>query len=49
MFDETDGKTKMTVHVVTSDMVPGSEYAVPGMEQGWNSQFDKMVKFVEGQ
>jgi uncharacterized protein YndB with AHSA1/START domain len=45
-FDPVDGKTKMTVHVVVTKVLPGSEYAIAGMEQGWNSQFDKLVKFV---
>lgn len=47
-FDGKDGKTKMTVHVAVTNMLPGSEYAVAGMEQGWNSQFDKLGKFLVG-
>jgi uncharacterized protein YndB with AHSA1/START domain len=47
-FDEKDGKTKMTVHVAVTKMLPGSEFAVAGMEQGWNSQFDKLGKFLVG-
>jgi uncharacterized protein YndB with AHSA1/START domain len=39
-------KTKMTVHVVVTKVLPGSEFAIAGMEQGWNSQFDKLVKFI---
>ncbi len=47
-FDEQGGKTKMTVHVAVTNMLPGSEYAVAGMEQGWNSQFDKLGRFLVG-
>lgn len=46
-FEEKDGKTKMTVHVAVTNIVSGSEFAVAGMEQGWNSQFDKLVKFIK--
>ncbi|HSW96525.1 MAG TPA: SRPBCC domain-containing protein [Candidatus Saccharimonadales bacterium] len=46
-FDETEGKTKMTVHVAVTKMLPGSEFAIAGMEQGWNSQFDKLGEFVK--
>jgi uncharacterized protein YndB with AHSA1/START domain len=45
-FDEKEGKTKMTVHVVVTKILPGSEFAIAGMEQGWNSQFDKLGKFL---
>ncbi len=47
-FDEQDDKTKMTVHVAVTKMLPGSDFAVAGMEQGWNSQFDKLGKFLVG-
>ena len=46
-FDENDGKTKMTVHVVISNALAGSEFAITGMEQGWNSQFNKLVEFMK--
>lgn len=42
----SDDKTKMTVHVVITDMIQGSEFAITGMEQGWNSQFDKLVELI---
>jgi|SRR6266581_9318749 len=47
IFDEVDGKTKMTVYVVVTKALPGSEYAIAGMEQGWNSQFDKLGEFLQ--
>lgn len=46
-FDETDGKTTMNVHVVVTKALPGSEFAISGMEQGWSSQFDKLVEFIK--
>lgn len=45
-FEEENGKTKMAVHVLVIKALPGSEFAIKGMEQGWNSQLDKLVKFV---
>jgi len=46
-FDEKNGKTTMTVHVVVTKLQPGMDYVVSGMEQGWSSQFDKLGKFLE--
>ncbi len=45
-LEDVNGKTKMTVRVVVTKVLPGSEYAIAGMEQGWNSQFDKLGKFL---
>jgi uncharacterized protein YndB with AHSA1/START domain len=45
-LDEENGKTTMKVHVVVTKSLPGSEYAIAGMEQGWNSQFDKLEEFI---
>jgi uncharacterized protein YndB with AHSA1/START domain len=45
-LEETDGKTKMTVQVAVTKVLPGSELAIAGMEIGWNSQFDKLGKFL---
>lgn len=46
-FEEKDGKTEMTVHVQVTKVLPGSEFAIKGMEQGWNQQLDKLVKFID--
>lgn len=46
-FEEQNGGTKLTVHVVVTKANPGSEFAISGMEQGWNSQFDKLGKFLQ--
>lgn len=46
ILDEENGITTMKVHVVVTKSLPSSGYAIAGMEQGWNSQFDKLVEFV---
>ena len=46
---ERQRKTKMTAHVVVTKVLPGSEFAIAGMEQGWHSQFDKLVEFISKQ
>ena len=46
-FDEKNGKTTMTAHVVVTKVLPGSEFAISGMEGGWNQQFDKLVEFIK--
>ena len=46
-FDEENGKTTLKVHVIVTKVFPGSEYAIAGMEGGFNSQFDKLVKFIK--
>lgn len=47
LFDGVDGKTKMTVHTVVTKVLPGMEFAIQGMEQGWSSQFDKLAEFIK--
>lgn len=47
IFEEANGKTTMTVHVAVTKALPGSEFAISGMEQGWSSQFDKLVEFIK--
>jgi uncharacterized protein YndB with AHSA1/START domain len=46
-FEEQNGKTTLKVDVVVTKVLPGSEFAIAGMEQGWNQQFDKLVEFVK--
>ena len=48
-FDEQNGKTKMTVRVTVTKIMPGMEYAIAGLEQGWNAQFDKLGRFLVAQ
>lgn len=45
-FEEEDGKTKMTVHIVVDNVQPGAEMALAGMEMGWNQQLDKLRDFL---
>lgn len=47
ILEEKDGKTTMTVHILVTKALPGSEGALAGMEQGWNQQLDKLVAFVQ--
>ena len=47
VFEEVNGKTKMTVHIqITKVVMPEAEGALAGMEMGWNQQLDKLVKFL---
>jgi len=45
-FDEKDGKTLMTVHIAVGNVTPEGEFAVAGMEAGWNQQADHLVALV---
>ena len=36
----------MKVHVVVTKALPGSEFAIAGMEQGWTQQFEKLGEFL---
>jgi uncharacterized protein YndB with AHSA1/START domain len=47
-FEEISGKTRMTVHVAVTEIYENAEFAIGGMEQGWNSQFDKLGTFLSG-
>jgi uncharacterized protein YndB with AHSA1/START domain len=47
IFEEKSGKTTIKVHVVLTKVLPGSEFAIAGMEQGWNQQMDKLVEFIK--
>jgi len=40
--ETTDGKTKMTVHIVVTKTTPEAEGPLQGMEMGWNQQLDKL-------
>lgn len=46
-FHEENGGTTMKVHVVVTKVLPGSDFAIAGMEGGWNQQFDKLVEFIK--
>jgi len=46
-FEEQDGKTKMTAHILVTKTTPEAEGPLAGMEQGWNQQLDKLVEFIK--
>lgn len=46
IFEEIEGKTKMSIRVVVTKTLPGAENALAGMEQGWNGQIDKLGRFI---
>jgi uncharacterized protein YndB with AHSA1/START domain len=41
-FEEIGGKTKMRLHIVVTKAGPKAEFALKGMEVGWNQQIDKL-------
>lgn len=42
-FEEYDGKTKLTLHVVVTKLAPSWEGAFAGMEQGWSQSLEKLA------
>ena len=45
-FEEANGKTKITVHIVVTKTTPEAAGPISGMEMGWNQQLDKLVAFL---
>lgn len=45
-FEEENGKTKMTVHILVTKTTPEAAMPLQGMEAGWNQQLDKLVAAV---
>jgi len=45
-FEDDDGKTKMTVHVLVLRAAPEMAGALAGMEQGWTESIDKLSAHV---
>lgn len=45
-FEDSGGKTKLTVHTGAAGEAPGVEQMLGGMEQGWNEQLDKLDTFL---
>ena len=43
---QVDGKTLLTVHAVVTRTTAQGEFALEGMEQGWNEQLDKLAEFL---
>lgn len=46
-FEEQDGNTTMTLHVVVTHATAEAEAPLSGMEAGWSQSLDKLVALVE--
>jgi len=46
LFDDDDGKTKLTVHTVIVKAVPGLEQPLSGMEEGWMTSLDRLGRVL---
>lgn len=46
-FEESQGKTKMTLSILVTRATPEAEGPLSGMEIGWNQSLDKLNKFLE--
>jgi len=46
-FEEIDGKTKMTLHVLITQTTPEAEGPLAGMKVGWTQSIDKLAQLVE--
>lgn len=46
IFEETEGKTKMTFSVVVTRVTPEAAGPLAGMEMGWNQSIDKLAKLL---
>jgi uncharacterized protein YndB with AHSA1/START domain len=47
-LEEQGNKTKMTLHMVVTKVTKMGEFAVAGMEQGWNQSLDKLGELLGG-
>ena len=47
-FDDQGGKTKLTLRVAVVRSTPAAEWALAGMEEGWNQSLDKLTEEVQG-
>ena len=45
-FTERDGKTTLSLRAVATKAGPGTEFALSGMEQGWNESLDRLGDLV---
>lgn len=45
-FEEQNGKTKLTLHVVVTKLAPSWEGAFAGMEQGWSQSLEKLTTLL---
>jgi len=47
-FEAKGDKTKLTVQIEVTKAGPEAAGALQGMNQGWNQQLDKLVKYAKG-
>jgi uncharacterized protein YndB with AHSA1/START domain len=47
-FEDQGGKTKLTLQEVVVRSTPAAEWALSGMEEGWNQSLDKLAEEVQG-
>lgn len=45
-FEEQNGKTKMTLHIVVTKTTPEAEGPLKGMKIGWSQSLDKLSEFL---
>ena len=45
-FDDLDGRTRVTAHIVVVRSTPEVAGALAGMEAGWNQQLDKLAALL---
>lgn len=48
LFEEENGKTKLTMTATAKGLVPQAPQMLDGMEAGWSQGLDKLVKTVDG-
>jgi uncharacterized protein YndB with AHSA1/START domain len=46
VFEESDGKTKMTLHIIVTKTTPQAEGPLQGMEAGWTQSIDKLEELL---
>jgi uncharacterized protein YndB with AHSA1/START domain len=46
-FEELEGKTKVTLHVLVTKATAEAEEPLSGMSIGWNQSIDKLAELVE--
>jgi uncharacterized protein YndB with AHSA1/START domain len=45
-LETLDEKTRMTLKIAVTKLSPGGEFALAGMEMGWNQSLDKLADFL---
>jgi len=46
LFDDYEGKTKLTVHTLITKAAPGLEQPLSGMEEGWMTSLDRLDRVL---